>query len=167
MRGFWPNSQGSNKENWHQGHGNQGQKYGNYNREGHYVRSGPYVPPQNWEFAPRDGGGSMARVEDILQKMMRRFYASDEHAKELRGVLLILDKRSMHMQSQSRILSCKWTTFLLLWTHVNPVLFLATLSKIWKMMDIVWQSLLEANHWSTYAVWRRRWGEKRWWGSGG
>ena len=29
----------------------------------------------------------MARVEDILQKMMGRFDASDEHAKELRGDL--------------------------------------------------------------------------------
>ena len=33
------------------------------------------------------GGGSMARVEDMLQKMMRRFDASDEHAKDLRGDL--------------------------------------------------------------------------------
>ena len=29
----------------------------------------------------------MARVEDMLQKMIRRFDASDEHAKELRGDL--------------------------------------------------------------------------------
>ena len=29
----------------------------------------------------------MARVEDILQKMMRRFDASDEHTKELRSNL--------------------------------------------------------------------------------
>ena len=28
-----------------------------------------------------DGGGSMARVEDMLHKMMRRFDASDEHIK--------------------------------------------------------------------------------------
>ena len=34
-----------------------------------------------------DGGGSMARVEDMLQNMMIRFDASDEHAKELRGDL--------------------------------------------------------------------------------
>ena len=57
--------------------------YGNYNREDHYVREGnynhdnnikrsnygnrsdrnvPYVPPQNCEVIPRDGGYSMARV---------------------------------------------------------------------------------------------------------
>ena len=29
----------------------------------------------------------MARVEDMLQKMMRRFDVIDEHAKELRGDL--------------------------------------------------------------------------------
>ena len=80
--------------------------YGNYNREGHYVRdgnynrdnnfnrgnyanrnnrNGPYVPPQNREVTPRDGGDSMARVEDMLHKMMRRFDASDENIKELRS----------------------------------------------------------------------------------
>ena len=46
--------------------------------------NGPYVPPQNREVTPRDGGDSMARVEDMLHKMMRRFDASDEHIKELR-----------------------------------------------------------------------------------
>ena len=44
--------------------------------------SGPYVPPQNHKVAPRDGGGSMVRVEDMFQKMMRRFDASDDHTKE-------------------------------------------------------------------------------------
>ena len=29
----------------------------------------------------------MARVQDMLQKMMRRYDTSDEHAKELRGDL--------------------------------------------------------------------------------
>ena len=29
----------------------------------------------------------MTRVEDMLQKMMRRFDSSDEHAKDLRGDL--------------------------------------------------------------------------------
>ena len=100
--GLQPNAQGSNQENWHQGQGNKGWNYGNYDQESHYVRdgkynrdnnfnldnygnindhSGPYVPPQIQEIAPRDGGGSMARVEDMLQKMRRRFAASDEHAK--------------------------------------------------------------------------------------
>ena len=100
--GFRPSAQGSNQDNWRQGQGNQGRIYGNYNREGHYVRDGnynrdnnfnranygnrddrnePYVLPQNREFTPRDGGDSMARVEDMLHKMMRRFDASDEHIK--------------------------------------------------------------------------------------
>ncbi|KAK4708636.1 hypothetical protein R3W88_029561 [Solanum pinnatisectum] len=35
--GFRPNAQGSNTDNWRQGQGNQGQNYGNYNREGQYV----------------------------------------------------------------------------------------------------------------------------------
>ena len=30
--------------------------------------NGPYVPPQNCEVTPRDGGDSMARVEDMLHK---------------------------------------------------------------------------------------------------
>ena len=48
---------------------------GNYgNRNG---RNEPYVPPQNREVTPRDGGDSMARVKDMLHKMMRWFDASD------------------------------------------------------------------------------------------
>ena len=35
--GFRPSAQGSNKKNWHQGRGNQGRIYCNYNREGYYV----------------------------------------------------------------------------------------------------------------------------------
>ena len=31
-RGFTPNTEGSNQENWHQGIGNKGRNYGNYNR---------------------------------------------------------------------------------------------------------------------------------------
>ena len=78
---------------------------GNYNRERHYARdgnynrdnnfnrgnyankndrNGPYVPPQNREVTPRNGGDSMARVEDMLHKMTRKFDTSDEHIKELR-----------------------------------------------------------------------------------
>ena len=36
--GFRPNAQVSNQENCHQGQGNQGRNYRNYNRDGHYVR---------------------------------------------------------------------------------------------------------------------------------
>ena len=106
--GFRPSAQGSSQENWLKGQGNQGRIYGNNNREGHYVREGNYnrnnnfnmgnygnrndrnglyVLPQNREVTPRDSGGSMARVKDILHKMMRRFDASDEHTKELRSDL--------------------------------------------------------------------------------
>ena len=80
-RCFRLSAKGSNQYNWRQGQGNQGRIYGNYNREGHYVRdgnynrdnnfnkgnyanrndrNGPYVPPQNREITPRDGGDSMA-----------------------------------------------------------------------------------------------------------
>ena len=95
------------------GQGNHGRKYGNYNREGHYVRdgnynrdnnfnrgnygnrnyrNGPYVPPQNREVTPRDGGDSMARDEDMLHKMTR-FDASDEHIKDLRGDLASIGQK--------------------------------------------------------------------------
>ena len=37
---FRPSAQGSNQDNWRQDQGNQGRNYGNYNREGHYVRDG-------------------------------------------------------------------------------------------------------------------------------
>ena len=79
--GFRPSAQGSNKENRRKRQGNQGRNYHNYICEGHYVqdgnynhdkninmvnygnrndRNGPYVPPQNCEVTPRDGGDSMA-----------------------------------------------------------------------------------------------------------
>ena len=35
----------------------------------------------------------MARVEDMLQKMMRRFDASDEHTKELRNDLASIGQK--------------------------------------------------------------------------
>ena len=37
-----------------------------------------------------DGGVSMARVEDMLQKMIRRFDATDDHYNQLRGDLDII-----------------------------------------------------------------------------
>ena len=62
--------------------------YGNKND-----RNGPYVPPQNREVTLRDGGDSMARVEDMLQKIIRRFDASDEHTKELTSDLTSIGKK--------------------------------------------------------------------------
>ena len=55
---------------------------GNYDNRND--RNGPYIPSKNYKVAPRDNGDSMARVEDMLHKIMRRFDASDEHIKELR-----------------------------------------------------------------------------------
>ena len=113
MGGFRPSFEGSNQETWRQGQGNQGRNYGNYNREGHYVRdgnynrdnnfnkgncgnrndkNGPYIASQNREVTPRDGGGSMSRVEDMLHKMMR-IDASDENNKELRNYLAGIGKK--------------------------------------------------------------------------
>ncbi|XP_049357604.1 uncharacterized protein LOC125822257 [Solanum verrucosum] len=106
--GFRPNAQGCNTDNWHQGQGNEGRNYGNYNCHGQYVLDGnynrdnnynqnnygnknnrvrPYVPPQNWDFAPRKAGGTMSRIENMMQKMMRRFDATDENVKEMRNDL--------------------------------------------------------------------------------
>ena len=103
------NAQGSNQENQRPGQGNQGQnngnsffevnyvRYGNYNsnknfNQGNYVnnndRSWPYALLQNHEVSPRDGGGNMARVEDMIHKMMRKFDASDHHTTELRNDLV-------------------------------------------------------------------------------
>ncbi|KAH0634861.1 hypothetical protein KY284_037647 [Solanum tuberosum] len=107
---FRPNTQGSNAENWRQGQGNQGRNYGNYNREGQYVpdgnfnrdnnynrnnydnkndRVGPYVPPQNQESGTKEAGGNMVHIEDMMQKMMRRFDATDENVKEMRNDLSV------------------------------------------------------------------------------
>uniref|UniRef100_M1DDL4 Integrase core domain containing protein n=1 Tax=Solanum tuberosum TaxID=4113 RepID=M1DDL4_SOLTU len=94
--------------NWHQGQGNQGWNYGNYNRKGNYVwdgnsnrdkkynwnnydnindRVGPYVSPGNRDSSNREVEGSMSRIEDIMQKMMKRFDDTDENMKEIRTEL--------------------------------------------------------------------------------
>ena len=46
--GFRPSSQASNQDNWRQGQGNQGQIYGNFNHEGHYVQDGNYNCDNNF-----------------------------------------------------------------------------------------------------------------------
>ena len=75
---------------------------GNYNRDNNFNRgnygnrndrNGPYVPPQNREVTPRDGGGSMARGEDMLHKIIRRFDASDENTKKLRSDLACVGQK--------------------------------------------------------------------------
>ena len=58
-------------------------------------------------------------------------------------IWLMLGKRWMHILFESIILGCKWPNYLLRWTYVNWVLFLAIPFKIQKMMDIAWRLLLE------------------------
>lgn len=58
-----------------------------------FDRSGPYFSLQNWQVAPRDGGGSLVRVYDKLQKMMRMFNASYENAKAVRGDLANIEQK--------------------------------------------------------------------------
>ena len=72
----------------------------------------PYVPPPNREITPRDGGDSMARVEDMLHKLMRRFNAYDEHIKELRSDLEGIGQKPIHMKYQLSRSSCKWPNYL-------------------------------------------------------
>ena len=54
----------------------------------------------------------MARVEDMLHKMMRRFNTIDEHSKELRSDLAGIGRKSIHMQYRLSTLSCKWPNYL-------------------------------------------------------
>ena len=75
---------------------------GNYNHDNNFNRgnygnrndrNGSYVPPQNREVTPKDGGDSIVRVEDMLLKMMKSFDNSDEHIKELRSDLEGIDQK--------------------------------------------------------------------------
>ncbi|XP_049378056.1 uncharacterized protein LOC125842788 [Solanum stenotomum] len=50
-------------------------------------RVGPYVPPGNRESGDRKARVNMSRVEDIMQKMMKRFYTTDQNVKEIRTEL--------------------------------------------------------------------------------
>ena len=64
MRGFQPNPQGSNKDNWLHGQRNQGSNYGNYNREDQYVQDGNnnrdnYFNRGNYGNRNDQSGGSM------------------------------------------------------------------------------------------------------------
>uniref|UniRef100_M1DW44 Integrase core domain containing protein n=1 Tax=Solanum tuberosum TaxID=4113 RepID=M1DW44_SOLTU len=77
---------------------NQGQyvRDGNFNRDNNYNRNNygnrnnrarPYVPPQNWDSAPREAGGNMTRIEDMMYKMMRRFDATEQNMQEMQNEL--------------------------------------------------------------------------------
>ena len=48
---------------------------------------GPYFPRKNQEAAPRESWGSMARIEDMTQNMLRRFDVTDKNFKETRSNL--------------------------------------------------------------------------------
>ena len=79
----------------------------------------------------------MAQVEDTLQKMMRRFDASDEHIKEFRSDLAgIGQKVDIHAISIKQI-ELQMTQLSATVNTRQQVLFLATLSKIQKMMHTV------------------------------
>ena len=67
---------------------NYNRNYGNKND-----RSGPYVPAQNREFGNNEVGGSMSRIYDMMQKMMKRFYLTDENVKEIRNDLFGIDQK--------------------------------------------------------------------------
>uniref|UniRef100_M1DNK9 Integrase core domain containing protein n=1 Tax=Solanum tuberosum TaxID=4113 RepID=M1DNK9_SOLTU len=44
-------------------------------------------------------GGNMARIEDMMQKMMRRFDATDENVKEMRNDLSGIGQKVRHENS--------------------------------------------------------------------
>ncbi|KAK4721330.1 hypothetical protein R3W88_011563 [Solanum pinnatisectum] len=70
--GFQANAQGSNSDNWRQCQGNQVE---------------PYIPPANQEYGNRDAEGSISHIEDMMQKMMKRFDSTDKNVKEMRNDL--------------------------------------------------------------------------------
>ena len=54
----------------------------------------------------------MARVEDMLHKIMRRSDASDEHTKELRNDLAGIGQKSIHIKYQLSSFSYSWPNYL-------------------------------------------------------
>lgn len=54
----------------------------------------------------------MARVEDMLHKMIRRFDDNNEHIKGLRRDLVGIEQKSIHFQYRLTKLSCKWPNYL-------------------------------------------------------
>ena len=78
----------------------------NYNRDNNYNRINyrnrnekvrPYVHLQNQESFYMEAGVSMSLIEDMMQKMMRRFDLIDENVKEMQNYLSFLCKRLMPM----------------------------------------------------------------------
>ena len=54
----------------------------------------------------------MARVEDMLHRMMRRFDANNEHNKNLRNDLVGIGQKVDHMQYRLSNLSYNWPNYL-------------------------------------------------------
>ena len=80
----------------------------------------------------------MARVEDMLYKMMRRLDASDEHIKDLRSDLVGIEQKvDTHAISikQLELQMAKLSAIVNTW---KPGTLPSTMSKIRKMMDTVW-----------------------------
>ena len=57
------------------------------------IRVGPMFHLKNQEVSPRYGETSMARVQDMFEKLMRRFDASDVPTKELKGHMANIVKK--------------------------------------------------------------------------
>lgn len=64
----------------------------NYNRDNKYNQKnyetkndwvGPYVPLQNRESSPKEVRGNISCIQDMTQKMMRRFDVTYENVKEM------------------------------------------------------------------------------------
>lgn len=74
----------------------------------------PYVPPQNWQGAPTDGGSSIAQVENTLQKLRRSFDATDENVKEMRNNLSCIEQKEDVYEFSIKHLELKRISFILL-----------------------------------------------------
>ena len=84
----------------------------------------------------------MARVEDMLHKMMRRFDASDEHIKDLRCDLASIGQKVDTHAILIKQIELQMAQLSVTVNTRQPGTLLSTLSKIQRMMRTVWQSLL-------------------------
>jgi len=74
-------------------------------------RVGPYVPPGNREPGNIEAGTSMNHIEDMIQKMMKRFDATDENVKkmhnDLSGIGQKVDAHAVSISNlSSSLVSC-------------------------------------------------------------
>ena len=85
----------------------------------------------------------MARVEYMLQKMIRRFEASDEHTKELRGDLANIGQKVDAHAISIKHLELQMAHFSSTLNSRQPAILPINIFQNPKFIDIVWQSLLE------------------------